>query len=1572
MGAKAAQMKVASPAAAPVSAGTTVNSAAVQRKEDPAAEKESAEADGEGKDKEGEEPTPQVQNPNDLLALGGFKSHEEDKDKKGEQEGEKESLPSDKSNGEGEGGGSGSSESAANEGESSEAEAKSSESEESNESEGSESEQEQQAGDQPQDQAAGESEGAENEEQSKEGVNAAESKDKDQAKDKVKDSKDKAADDKSTADSGGGDAGSGAANGGGADSAAGGGGGGGGGSAEGASISGGGAGSGGGGGGQVPAAKVGNFGEGQEPELTLVNKAAVKDFDPNNIIKDNGDGTYLVISSSVASPEAPQEAPAQLAPDPTKDKPLKKKIPQSQSKEAMAANRQRVQQSTSQFDATASAKISAFEQTKSNISTQVLAGAEAAKGAILSAAETEKARVQAGVAAEKQTLSAGAERIKGEVRTKLQAALAAVKAAADAARTSVQTEYDTQDKAFVTLEGTQKRAFTDAFKKAKQDLIDIGEKYAKLAIKEGEDQAARYAGEPVPEMGTGAKILKGGSYEQDRHDAKVKGAKDAGEGYAKSFRDNAKQKSEELNGGEAEMHKYVTDSVRASRDAIQQRKQTALDEIKTQEEGAGIRLNQQSESTILNIDGAAQQAQISLDEQMNHSLSMIETTAVAKAAAVDEAAQNFIKNLEFQFQGSVDALYAQKNAAIEFISNQNNPSVSMAEKHFAAALAGLDESITTTGQMITEGITGSVAGLNDTATESATELNTAASTAIDSAAQTVNGTITGLEGQRDGFGTTAQSIQDGTTGAIKQAEDSAKKEMQDQYKAVTDDFNKAKTSLDAKMGENSRGFDNNIKAEYDKCPKGIEDKANEAKEAVRPRWVRWLLVAIDILVVLIITAIVLAAMASGVGILGLLLIGAVAGAAGGALKYCARVGLTSEKWDTGKFFKETLDGAFDGVNIAVGLIPGVGPAVLVGMGALGGAFKYGTDVIFTPGKKFSWGELAGKTLLGGVQGAFGAALGHYGNSWGAAIAGKFGGVTTKVFGAPIIEKAFSWTFQSVGNWVMGGGSAVVDNWITTGVWDTSKFSEAMTLEALVTAAGTTVVGDWGAARSKGIETSMGPKKIGLTGWSEPTTNTNSNAKGSTTTTETTNSNNESTNTKTSTNEAPVNNETTNTKTSTNEAPVNNETTNTKTSTNEAPVNNETTNNKGSNHENTTPENTGPKPKDTVNAPESNQPVKLTGKEQAAAKGYPEAPPGYEWVAGRDGEPYIRRTRGGTDERVQVRFDPESGTFKPTTEAPTGYHWELVNGEFQPVANSNAADTLPPIVYDPVTGGFKEAATGKPFNGDLTQLPVRGQDFEGFQKSISEKDRIALQADPQAMQQAYEMFATKDWAGLEALFNAKGIKWPPNRGFISVTDGVLPVGSKFDRFGGWTDEHGAFQDKGTFVAPYGASFEGRALPDSTKTSPFNGYEVLKPIPMKEGPAIPWFGKEGGGMQYELSMSINDLIAGGYIKKIDAPDLNAISGPKPTTETNTSGNKETTTPKVEETTTSGNKENTTPNVEETNVSGNKENAKDAVEPISNWSWKVQLAPRKCLASEISHMTKSSEPKALKNLPGILRDG
>ncbi|MEJ5049597.1 glycohydrolase toxin TNT-related protein [Chryseobacterium culicis] len=162
------------------------------------------------------------------------------------------------------------------------------------------------------------------------------------------------------------------------------------------------------------------------------------------------------------------------------------------------------------------------------------------------------------------------------------------------------------------------------------------------------------------------------------------------------------------------------------------------------------------------------------------------------------------------------------------------------------------------------------------------------------------------------------------------------------------------------------------------------------------------------------------------------------------------------------------------------------------------------------------------------------------------------------------------------------------------------------------------------------------------------------------------------------------------------------------------------------------------------------------------------------------------------------------------------------------------------------------------------------DFNKFLKSVETgfpSDEIA--------KQAYDLFKNKNWKQLEQLFTDKNLNgnWPPNRGATSTLEVTLKEGSIFDRYGGWIDENGVFQDRGTFAGKDGTPYTDRALPKGTDSKTYTRYKVLKDITqVSEGEIIPWFGEKGGGIQYELPASINDLIKEGYIKPIGKTSKN----------------------------------------------------------------------------------------------------
>jgi hypothetical protein len=112
---------------------------------------------------------------------------------------------------------------------------------------------------------------------------------------------------------------------------------------------------------------------------------------------------------------------------------------------------------------------------------------------------------------------------------------------------------------------------------------------------------------------------------------------------------------------------------------------------------------------------------------------------------------------------------------------------------------------------------------------------------------------------------------------------------------------------------------------------------------------------------------------------------------------------------------------------------------------------------------------------------------------------------------------------------------------------------------------------------------------------------------------------------------------------------------------------------------------------------------------------------------------------------------------------------------------------------------------------------------------------------------------------KSYYKGKQLNYPPENGFVPGTKHTetLQPGTIIDRFGG---------ESGTFVAPEGVPFAERAIPPWQYAAGYHRYEVLKPIEVDAGTAIPWFNQSGGGTQYDLKYSIEYLIDGGYLSRI----------------------------------------------------------------------------------------------------------
>jgi hypothetical protein len=184
------------------------------------------------------------------------------------------------------------------------------------------------------------------------------------------------------------------------------------------------------------------------------------------------------------------------------------------------------------------------------------------------------------------------------------------------------------------------------------------------------------------------------------------------------------------------------------------------------------------------------------------------------------------------------------------------------------------------------------------------------------------------------------------------------------------------------------------------------------------------------------------------------------------------------------------------------------------------------------------------------------------------------------------------------------------------------------------------------------------------------------------------------------------------------------------------------------------------------------------------------------------------------------------------------HWNAINTTFNPA-------------YAMIKGGY-EATTG--FGMSPNNL---GQDLSAGQRINSGVESVFGAVGTVSIAFGGASLGNSLTGGAVATTEA-GIIWPPNRGFLkSPNSGILQPGSIVNRFGG---------NSGIFVAPEGTSFGARSLPAEFAGKSLNAFEVVKPIDVEAGVSAPWFEGSGGGVQFELPQTVQELIDSGHLQPV----------------------------------------------------------------------------------------------------------
>ena len=104
-----------------------------------------------------------------------------------------------------------------------------------------------------------------------------------------------------------------------------------------------------------------------------------------------------------------------------------------------------------------------------------------------------------------------------------------------------------------------------------------------------------------------------------------------------------------------------------------------------------------------------------------------------------------------------------------------------------------------------------------------------------------------------------------------------------------------------------------------------------------------------------------------------------------------------------------------------------------------------------------------------------------------------------------------------------------------------------------------------------------------------------------------------------------------------------------------------------------------------------------------------------------------------------------------------------------------------------------------------------------------------------------------------------VNWPANDGFAETPySQTLGVGTWLDRFG---------YDGGKYVCPAGISYTMRSCAPGTEDKPYSIFVTKGATTVQAGLIAPWFDETGGGMQYLLPDSVQNLLDSGNLRRVE---------------------------------------------------------------------------------------------------------
>lgn len=572
----------------------------------------------------------------------------------------------------------------------------------------------------------------------------------------------------------------------------------------------------------------------------------------------------------------------------------------------------------------------------------VVATAHKARASISSVQAKAAPAISAAQKGAESQITAALTRTLGQIKTAEQSARATVTARASAAQATITSAHQTavqgikqdttqkiaQLKQMVqTLKGDLSKGKTklnadvrNEFTRVQGEMRSAGQSVAGTARSIGQSKAAAYRSEALPKQGFWEKLANGDDYYEKKRQAKVNAALDVSGQYAdgmvsagndqaqavmKSLPDALQTNDKLLE----EYNKKADDYLRAKTTALQQQQSAALAQANAQKASLISQVNQQKTQALTSIGQAASQGRSQATAQAN-----------SRKQAVRQQGQQALANVR---KGAQQAS-AQMGQRIGEFEKGCRAQLDQDAPDFAKAIAGFEK-------YAANGSKEAQAQVMSGATAAAAKLKGSAAPAVKSLGSLGQRTASSLKAQATQSGqalsalgssgkTSLQQVLTGHRNGTKKTLDTSKTELRQFNTSFTTDAGKVLEQVKTQLGDATKNFSSELgkvltngSGETKAEAPAIEEAAQKAADAVKPRWKAWVSVIIDV-VIAIATIAAIVALGAVLGPVGLLLAGMAIGALGAVV---------------GQALKDAVNGEFSGWK-AYG-------AAAVG-GAIGGAF----------------------------------------------------------------------------------------------------------------------------------------------------------------------------------------------------------------------------------------------------------------------------------------------------------------------------------------------------------------------------------------------------------------------------------------------------------------------------------------------------------------------------------------------------------------------------------------------------------------------------------------------------------